>query len=106
MEKVADIKKRLEQNRFAKIEYLQHIRDCFQLVMNTDAGKEVITYLVTESRVFANALKTTSNLKKVYGVESDYYLGQSDFGKNILVFLTEEQVAELIRKTKKEHKDE
>lgn len=106
MESYADIKKRYETSRLEKITYLKRIRDCFQLVMDTDAGKEVLTYLVTESRVFANALKTTSNLEKQYGVGSDYYLGQSDFGKNILSFLTEQQVAELLRRTKKEHKDE
>lgn len=102
-----DIKQSIDAKRKKRMAELKRIHDCFQVVMNTEAGREVITYLVCESRVFANAMRTNATLKKAYGVGPEYLLAQTDFGRNILSFLTEEQVAELIRKTQqKEEKNE
>lgn len=85
-------------------EYLEKVRKCFQTIMKTEAGKEVVKYLICQSRVFANFLKVYSAMKS-YGVSYEYILGQSDFGKDLLKFLTPQQVAELIAETQKEEKN-
>lgn len=85
-----------------KAQELETVRKSFQVIATTEAGQEVIRYLIVQSRAFGNGLKAVSNLQKVYGVSADYFLGQSDFGKNIMQFLTPEQVAKFIQETQKE----
>lgn len=101
-----DVMKKIRETRETRMAYLDLVRKSFQIIAGTDAGKVVIEYLIVESRAFANGLKSVSNLQKVYGVGADYFLGQSDFGKNLMQFLTPAQVAELIQKSQKEDESE
>lgn len=98
--------KKIREAQEKRAAYLELVRKSFQVVAGTEAGQVVIEYLMVESRAFANGLKAVSNLHKVYGFGPEYFLGQSDFGKNLMQFLTLAQVAELIQKTQKEDENE
>lgn len=75
---------------------LEQRKQCFQSSFETEVGYEVIKTLVVESRCLINSLGVSSNLKSKYQMSSDYFLAQSDFGKTILSYLNEKQIAKLI----------
>ena len=79
-----------------KIKSSELINQMFQACFETQAGRRVIEYLVIHSRALANGLKVVSNLKSVYIMSDEYYLAQSDFGKEIMSHLSPKQISELI----------
>jgi len=86
----------------AQAEATDHIRkvaESFVLVMDTKPGVEVIKFLVAQSKVFADSLSENQKLKTLNAPEG-YLAAQQDFGKMILSFLTETQVAKLFIETK------
>jgi len=73
----------------------KEMQDCLAVMWGTDTGRKFITHLIVTSQCLQNSRSGMAQMQ----VSSDYFNAWADFGRNILSFMTAEQISELIVNT-------